>query len=131
MTELPPLPEPPFFAPRWPGDQTGYSAEQMQAYARAAVAAEREERAISIEAAIIALVDALVSDKGWMRAYANAIVRDAIDRVDRPYVPLTDSEMFNVVAACWYDRQNAAIVFPSTLREYRAVEAAVLAKVTS
>ena len=36
----------------------------------------------SIEDAIIALVDALVSDKGWMRAYANAIVRDAIDRVD-------------------------------------------------
>ena len=90
MSDLPPLPEPPFFAPRWPGDKPGYSAEQMQAYARAAVAAEREDYAMNIEDAIVALVDALVSDKGWMRAYANAIVRDAIDRVDRQYVQLTD-----------------------------------------
>lgn len=40
---LPPLPE--FaseFRPRWEGDSGGYSAAQMQAYAAAAVAAERE-----------------------------------------------------------------------------------------
>jgi hypothetical protein len=36
--------------------------------------------AANVEQAISVLVSALVESKGWMRGYANAIVRDAIDR---------------------------------------------------
>ena len=79
----------------------------------------------SIEDAIIALVDALVSDKGWMRAYANAIVRDAIDRVDRPYVTLTDADISAIRRGVKQDKEPH-----SSMKLFaRAIEAAVLAKV--
>ena len=87
----------------------------------------------SIEDAIIALVDALVSDKGWMRAYANAIVRDAIDRVDRPYVPLTDAELNDVVrneVGFYSGKDEFNILDGDQVRRIaRAAAAAVLAKV--
>lgn len=42
MTELPPLPEPPCTVPFCQGNDMGYTADQMRAYAQAAVLAERE-----------------------------------------------------------------------------------------
>ena len=35
---------------------------------------------LTVEQAIKALVDSLCRSKGWTHAYANAIVRDAVDR---------------------------------------------------
>ena len=41
MTELPPLPEPPCTVPFCQGNNMGYTADQMRAYAEVAVKAER------------------------------------------------------------------------------------------
>ena len=48
MTDnLPPLPPfAPEFQPRWPNDPGGYTAEQMQAYARAAIEKDRERQSV-------------------------------------------------------------------------------------
>lgn len=50
MTELPPLPEPPCTVPFCQGNNMGYTADQMRAYAEAAVKAEREACAKLCEA---------------------------------------------------------------------------------
>jgi hypothetical protein len=41
---------------------------------------KRWNAAMTVEAAIAALVVALVESKGWLRSYADAVIRDAIDR---------------------------------------------------
>ena len=44
---LPPLPPcAPEFKPRWPNDPGGYTADQMKAYARAAIEKDREQQSV-------------------------------------------------------------------------------------
>ena len=53
---LPPPPDfSPSFRPRWLSDNGGFTADQMRAYASAAVAAERERFAQLLEVGAIAL----------------------------------------------------------------------------
>jgi Protein of unknown function (DUF551) len=54
------------------------SAHDMRRWSRALSALEAT--APTIEQSIEALVSALAESKGWMRSYANSIIRDAIDR---------------------------------------------------
>ena len=45
---------------------------------------------MTIESSIVSLVDALVASKGWMRAYADAVVREAVDRQFEGWASVTD-----------------------------------------
>ena len=62
----------------------------------------------SVEDCIVALVRALQDEKGWLHDYADAIVRDAIER---KHLERTDKDCLTVVAWAYYDgeREN----FPS------------------
>ena len=83
----------------------------------------------SVETAIVALVDALVESKGWTRAYADAVVRGAVDRQARAYVPLTDSE----IEACMRESMKSLGKSPthdSGLAMARDIEAAVRRKMS-
>ena len=52
---------------------------------------------LSVDAAVKTLVDALIESKGWMRSYADALVRSAIDRDEwPPRAPLTDEEIKSI-----------------------------------
>ena len=82
---------------------------------------------MTIETSIVALVDALVSGKGWPRAYADAVVRGAVDR--ESYVPLTDAE----IVACMRESMKSlgkAPTHDSGLAMARDIEAAVRRKVS-
>lgn len=46
-------------------------------------AAHQQAAAITVESAITQLVEVLCKSKGWMHAYADATVRDAVDRVPK------------------------------------------------
>lgn len=64
----------------------------IRANVRAALATKQP----SVEDCIKQLVIALVSSKGWLHAYADATVRDAIDRVQPSAVP-ADADILDVL----------------------------------
>ena len=85
-------------------------ANEIWKAARATPAAQAVPQ--TVEQATAELVQALCESKGWMRGYANAVVRDAIDRqaVAKP-VPLTRSQIQTlVIEVCdqIYPQDNAS-----------------------
>ena len=89
---------------------------------------------MTIESSIVALVDALVTEKGWMHTYANAVVRGAVDR--EAYVPLNREQVRGIFERqCWVRARasdGAELIFfdVATFGDVvSAIEAAVLTKV--
>jgi hypothetical protein len=80
--DMPPLPEfAAAFTPRWPGDEGGFNAIQMHAYAIAAVMAERERIALECESL-------KKRPHGWNSfSYTNA-VNDCLSAIRQPAAPM-------------------------------------------
>lgn len=69
---------------------------------------DAQKKGGDVESAIAGLVDALAASKGWLRGYADSVIRDAIDRqpkppaaAEAPAVP--DNEEIEAIIACLGD----------------------------
>lgn len=89
-----------FFAWGWEARRQ-YTAPQPPAHLLQQIAEFGElqnlvPQVLSVEQATVALIDALRLSKGWTTDYANAIVRDAIDRTAPQARELSDSELLKM-----------------------------------
>jgi len=61
----------------------------------------------TVEEAILLLTDALIESKGWMRDYADAIIRDAIDRTHLEQA--REIEALRADRDSWRDQASARV----------------------